>query len=39
MVKANFESVRGPFKFGPNQHPIQDWWAAKVEKDPRRASP
>jgi branched-chain amino acid transport system substrate-binding protein len=35
MVKANFESVRGAFKFGPNQHPIQDWWAAKVEKDPQ----
>ena len=33
MMKANFESVRGTFKFGPNQHPIQDWWAAKVEKD------
>ncbi len=35
MMKANFESVRGAFKFGPNQHPIQDWWAAKVEKDPQ----
>ena len=33
MLKANFEAIRGPFKFGPNQHPIQDWWAAKVEKD------
>jgi branched-chain amino acid transport system substrate-binding protein len=32
MLKANFESVRGPFKFGPNQHPVQDWWSAKVEK-------
>ena len=33
MLKANFQAVRGSFKFGPNQHPIQDWWAAKVEKD------
>ena len=33
MLKADFQAVRGPFKFGPNQHPIQDWWAAKVEKD------
>lgn len=32
MAKANFESVRGAFKFGPNQHPIQDWWAARIEK-------
>ncbi|MBV9079226.1 MAG: ABC transporter substrate-binding protein [Methylobacteriaceae bacterium] len=34
MLKASFSSIRGPFKFGPNQHPIQDWWAAKVEKGP-----
>ena len=20
------------FKFGANQHPVQDWWALKVEK-------
>jgi branched-chain amino acid transport system substrate-binding protein len=33
MLKANFEAVRGSFKFGPNQHPVQDWWAAKVERD------
>lgn len=33
MLKADFQAVRGAFKFGPNQHPIQDWWAAKVEKD------
>lgn len=33
MLKADFEAVRGAFKFGPNQHPIQDWWAAKVDKD------
>ena len=33
MLKADFQSVRGKFKFGPNQHPIQDWYATKVEKD------
>lgn len=32
MRKADFESVRGKFKFGPNQHPIEDWYALKVEK-------
>jgi branched-chain amino acid transport system substrate-binding protein len=33
MLKADFHSVRGAFKFGPNQHPVQDWWALRVEKD------
>jgi branched-chain amino acid transport system substrate-binding protein len=33
MLKADFQSVRGSFKFGNNQHPIQDWYAARVEKD------
>lgn len=33
MLKADFESVRGKFKFGPNQHPIQDWFSTKVERD------
>ena len=32
MRKADFQSVRGAFKFGPNQHPINDWHALKVEK-------
>jgi branched-chain amino acid transport system substrate-binding protein len=32
MRKADFESVRGKFKFGVNQHPIQDWYHLKVEK-------
>jgi branched-chain amino acid transport system substrate-binding protein len=32
MLKADFQSVRGGFRFGPNQHPIQDWYALKVEK-------
>lgn len=34
MLKADFQAVRGPFKFGPNQHPIQDWYSTKVEKAP-----
>jgi branched-chain amino acid transport system substrate-binding protein len=32
MRKADFASVRGPFKFGQNQHPIQDWYALEAEK-------
>ncbi|QPC94684.1 ABC transporter substrate-binding protein [Mesorhizobium sp. INR15] len=32
LRKADFHSVRGKFSFGPNQHPIQDWYALKVEK-------
>lgn len=34
LRKADFQSVRGPFKFGPNQHPIQDWYAMTAEKLP-----
>ena len=33
MLPAQFESVRGKFKFGNNQEPIQDWWGLRVEKD------
>ncbi len=32
MLKADFQSTRGKFRFGPNQHPIQDWYALKVER-------
>jgi len=32
LRKADFPSVRGAFKFGANQHPIEDWYALKVEK-------
>jgi len=30
---ADFPSVRGKFKFGPNQHPIQDLYVREVVKD------
>lgn len=33
MLKADFASTRGTFKFGANQHPVQDWWAMVVDKD------
>ncbi|MBB6261008.1 branched-chain amino acid transport system substrate-binding protein [Paenochrobactrum gallinarii] len=33
MRKADFEAVRGNFKFGVNHHPVQDWYALRVEKD------
>lgn len=32
MRKANFQSVRGAFKFGPNQHPVHDWYSLRVER-------
>jgi len=32
MLKADFQATRGNFKFGANQHPVQDWYAMKVEK-------
>ena len=32
MLKADFASIRGAFKFGPNQHPVQDWYGLRVEK-------
>ncbi|WP_428982943.1 ABC transporter substrate-binding protein [Pseudohoeflea coraliihabitans] len=32
LRKADFTSVRGDFSFGPNQHPVQNWYALKVEK-------
>ncbi len=34
MLRADFQSIRGPFRFGPNQFPIQDWWAAQVVRNP-----
>jgi branched-chain amino acid transport system substrate-binding protein len=32
MEKANYESIRGPFKFNVNHHPIQDFYLLKAEK-------
>jgi branched-chain amino acid transport system substrate-binding protein len=37
MLKADYKLTRGAFKFGKNQHPVQDWYAMKVEKDPSGA--
>jgi branched-chain amino acid transport system substrate-binding protein len=35
LKKANFKSVRGEFRFGPNQFPIQDYYLRVVRKDDR----
>lgn len=32
LRKADFQSVRGNFSFGPNQHPVQDWYLFDVVK-------
>lgn len=32
LKKADFQSVRGSFSFGPNQHPVQDWYLLDVVK-------
>ncbi|MEO9338623.1 ABC transporter substrate-binding protein [Mesorhizobium sp. SB112] len=34
LRKADFESVRGNFSFGPNQHPVQDWYLLEVVEGP-----
>lgn len=33
IAAARFNSVRGPFKFGPNQFPINNFYLRVVEKD------
>jgi len=33
LARADFPSVRGSFKFGPNHHPIQDIYVREVIKD------
>ena len=33
MLKADYQLTRGAFRFGKNQHPVQDWFAMKVERD------
>lgn len=32
MLRADFVSTRGNFRFNTNQHPIQDWFSLKVER-------
>lgn len=32
--KADFDSVRGNFSFGPNQHPVHNWYLFDVVKGP-----
>ena len=34
LEKADFPSVRGPFRFGANHFPVQDFWLSKVVKRP-----
>ncbi len=34
MERADFQSVRGSFRFGKNHFPIQDFWLSKVVKRP-----
>src|SRR4051812_15956654 len=31
---ADFQSVRGPFKFGVNHYPVQDFWLCQVVRRP-----
>jgi len=33
LEKANFDSVRGNFRFGNNHHPVQDLYVREVVKD------
>ncbi|CZF80034.1 ABC transporter substrate-binding protein [Grimontia marina] len=33
LEKADFSSVRGGFEFGPNHHPIQDYYVREVVKE------
>lgn len=32
IAAADFRSVRGPFRFGVNHYPVQDFWLLKVAK-------
>ena len=33
LEAADFESVRGKFRFGPNHHPVQDIYVRQVVRD------
>ena len=39
MRKANYASVRGPYKYGNNQFPIQNFYLQDVVKDAEGNSP
>jgi branched-chain amino acid transport system substrate-binding protein len=32
IAAADFSSVRGPFRFGANQYPVQDFWLCRVAR-------
>ena len=32
LRRADFPSVRGKFRFGSNQHPVQDWYLLHIEE-------
>lgn len=34
IAAADFQSVRGPFRFGANQYPVQDFWQLQVARRP-----
>lgn len=34
IAAADFQSVRGPFRFGINQYPVQDFWQLQVARRP-----
>ncbi len=38
LETADFSSVRGPFRFGANHHPVQDIYAREVYKDGTRVT-
>jgi branched-chain amino acid transport system substrate-binding protein len=33
LREADFDSTRGAFAFGPNQHPVQDWYMVEIVAD------
>jgi branched-chain amino acid transport system substrate-binding protein len=35
LKKANFKSVRGEFRFGANQFPVQDYYLRTIGRDPQ----
>lgn len=34
LKQADFASTRGAFAFGPNQHPVQDWYMTEIVAGP-----